>query len=153
MSTRGRKRPPPMTPEESRLLDGVLSASEAKRLENVIASDPERTDALDTYREAMAVWRDDSTRLDVDPDSMADRVLAAVGATQGGGQATLPTWYAVAAMLLIGIGVIGTAAVQGSRTARSRAPSANVPSITDALIHSIATDRALPASGSLPEGK
>ncbi len=150
MSSRGRKRPPAMTPEESRLLDGTLPADEAKRLENLIASDPQRADALDTYREAMDVWRDDAGRIDLDPDEIADQVLAAVGGSQGGGAAALPTWYAVAAMLLIGIGVIGTAAVRGSHARTPQRSSSPVASMEEALLDALADERMFPG---LQEGK
>lgn len=141
MSTRGRKRPPQMTPDESRLIDGTLPPEEAKRLELLIASDPDRADALADYREAIDVWREDANRAPVDAAGMADGVLAALGEGESGGAATLPTWYAVAAMFLIGIGVIGTAAVRGKHAVAPHKSTAPVASLEEALLDSIADER------------
>ncbi len=126
MTTRGRKRPPAMTPEESRFLDGTLPPEEAKRLEREIAADPERTDALNAYRESMGLWRDDAERTPASPPDMADRVLAALDRGQGGGSASIPTWYAVAAMLMISVGVLGTAFSRNIRPKRVLPPSASI---------------------------
>ncbi|MDJ0974320.1 MAG: hypothetical protein QNJ98_07675 [Planctomycetota bacterium] len=126
MSTRGPKRPPALTPEESRFLDGTLPPEEAKRLEREIAADPARSDALASYRRAVGLWRDDAERGAVAPEQIADKVLAAVGRGEAGGAAGIPTWYAVAAMLMISVGVLGTAFSQNLRPKRVLPPASSI---------------------------
>lgn len=137
MSTRGPKRPPALTPEESRFLDGTLPPEEASRLERELAADPSRSDALASYRQAIDLWRDDTERTAVPPGRMADRVLAAVGRPESGGAAIIPTWYAVAAMLMISVGVLGTAFSKQLRPKRVLPPTASIPGT---LIESLVDD-------------
>ncbi len=99
--------------EESRYLDGELPDETARRMENRLAADPDATDRVEAYRDAMDLWRDDVQRTAqrVDPEALADRIVAAARS----GPSQLPIaqsraapWYAAAALLLIGIGITGT---------------------------------------------
>lgn len=134
-----------LTPDESRLLDGVLPAAQARRLENQIAADPHRAEGLRRDREAAGLWRDDAQRTAADfvddPDVLADRVLAltAQGPSRGERRHRLMTRlglvgdgeladrtvmrYAAAAVVLMAIGIGGTWLVRANRaTARTIAP-------------------------------
>lgn len=134
-----------LTPEESRLLDGVLPAAQARRLENQIAADPHRAAQLAEDREAARAWKDDAERTAAaivdDPDVMADRVLALaaqgpsaserrrrlltrLGLTSESGLSDGTVMrYAAAAVLLMAIGIGGTWMVRANRaTAGTSAP-------------------------------
>jgi len=145
MKARGRTRPPALTPDESRLLDGALPPAEAARLERLIASDPDRADALAVDRGAMDLWREEARAASaVDsstlaPEELAERVVATLDPRARGAR-PISTAYAVAAMLLIGIGLVGTAAARAARVSEARAQAAPRASIEAALLDSIADE-------------
>lgn len=111
------------TREESRWIDGVLDEASARRLEASLATDPERATRLRDYRDAMDLWRDDADRAaeGFDTRRVADQVLAGRGlaAERAARQARR---YAVAAVLLIGLGLVGASAVGPRRAEAGRAP-------------------------------
>ncbi len=136
-------RKPPLTPEEARYLDGTLSEEERRAFEARLEKDPARAAALAEDRGAMALWKDDArgTASALDVDALADQVLASVRA----GRPTtahvgFPKAYAIAAMLLITIGAVGTLMVRSGRTPTEGA----MPSRIEAsLIEAMADDPAL----------
>ena len=135
-----------LTPEESRLLDGVLPAAQKRRLENQIAADPHRAAQLAKDREAARLWKDDAERTAAaiidDPNVMADRVLAlaAQGPSRGERRRRLLSRlgltgesglndgtvmrYAAAAVVLMAIGIGGTWLVRTNRAKAVTAPPA-----------------------------
>ncbi len=127
MSSRGRDKPPALTPEESRYLDGQLPPDDARHLEHVLAADSQRRAALDLDREAVALWRDDVargqlSRGDLTDHDLADRVLA--GIARGRPAIVAPEapaggrWYAAAAAALIVVGIAGTVITRAERRDR-----------------------------------
>lgn len=136
-------RKPPLTPEEARFLDGTLSGEERRALEAELARDPARAAALEEDRGAMALWKDDarSTAASLDMDALADQVLASVRAGRPTpAQVGFPRAYAIAAMLLITVGAVGTLLVRGSHSPTGDA----MPSRIEAsLIEAMADDPAL----------
>ena len=127
-------KPSDLTPEDSRYLDDVLPAAQARRVAHQIASDPQRADRMQAHRDAAAVWQDDAQRIAAsvvgDPEGFADRVLALTAqgpsskerrrrfASRLGlvseGDGTLAR-YAAAALVLMAIGVGGTWMVRAHR--------------------------------------
>ena len=135
------KQPPPrLTPDESRLIDGLLSGEAARRVERQVAADPGRRDAMARERAALGLWVEDARRARLDEDALTARVLAAVedapqAAGRGTGGAAGRRWgevlspraaitYAAAAVLLIGVGLAGTFLVQQQRNDAVASPDA-----------------------------
>ena len=133
---------PPLTPEEARLLDGTLSDEARAALEAQLAEDPARAKALAGDRAAMALWKDDARAQaeGIDVGALAEQVVASVKAGRvAAPRLTFPRAYAVAAMLLIAIGAVGTLVTRSGAS-----PAASVPSAIEAsLIEAIADDPAL----------
>lgn len=124
---------PHLTPEESRWLDGTLPADAARRLERQLAADPRRRAALESYRASMDIWRADArggpASDDTFLDGLADEIIASPAPS---GSSPRPVrlheetprfagLYAAAALLLVGVGLVGTLWVQ---TRRAEAQSA-----------------------------
>ena len=122
-----RNRPPEgLTPDESRYVDGEMSAREARSMEHRLAADPARADRVAAWRDSMDLWRDDAQRTAAtvagDPDALVDRILAD-GAVSNRLADREPRrisphvarWYAAAAVLLMAIGVTGTWMAQPPR--------------------------------------
>jgi anti-sigma factor RsiW len=136
-------RKPPLTPEEARYLDGTLSDAERRAFEATLEKDPARAAALREDLGALALWKDDAraqaTALDL--DALADQVLASVRAGRPTpAQVGFPKAYAIAAMLLITIGAVGTLVVRGTQSPREGV----MPSRIEAsLIEAMADDPAL----------
>lgn len=134
-----RNRPPEgLTPQESRYVDGEMSAQEARSMEHRLAADPARADRVAAWRDTMDLWRNDAQRAATtvasDPDALVDRILADRSVSNGladrGPRRISPhvaRWYAAAAVLLMAVGVTGTWMAQ---TPRAPAPSTR-PQVAD----------------------
>jgi len=111
------------TREESLWLDGRLDEASALRLEARLAEDPERAARLETYRETMGLWRDDTDRLaeGLDTRRLVDEVLAGRGLRAERDERRARR-YAAAAVLLIGLGLAGASAVGPRRAEAGRTP-------------------------------
>lgn len=125
--------PPPerLSLEESRYLDGELSAQEARAMEHRLAANPAQAARLEAWRDGMDHWRDDAHRAgSLDPDALVDAILHPGNLHPGNLHGAEPTlsnagpnalgrerwavspyagrWYAAAAALLMAVGVGGT---------------------------------------------
>lgn len=150
MSSRGRKKPPALTPEESRHLDGQLPPDEARTLEHHLAADPDRSEALARYRDAMDVWRDDVTRGAPADDDLAERVLASIeaGRPASGSAPTVARWYAAAAAALIAVGIGGTVIAREARTPAPVSRTADLDELGPQLIEGFVFDHVMwPSEG------
>ena len=133
--------PAPLTAEESRYLDGVLSPERMRRMEHLLAADPDRADRVRAWKEWMARWREDCQRVtqaneahdepaeegsSARVDVIVSAALAAAPAVEQGREPTSPTpsgWsvpahvarrYAAAALLLMALGLVGYVATHST---------------------------------------
>lgn len=145
MSSRGRKKPPALTPEESRHLDGQLPSEDARTLEHHLAADPDRSEALALYREAMDVWRDDVAHRASADDDLADRVLASIesGRPPSTSAPAAARWYAAAAAALIAVGIGGTVITRASRAPEPVTRTADLDELGPQLIEGFVFDRVM----------
>ena len=99
--------------DESRYVDGELGADEARRLEAQLEQDPRVAERLDAWQDAMALWRDDASRLSTSFDAAGTTaaVLANIHGQDAGADTSLAALrrYAAAAVLLLGLGTAGAA--------------------------------------------
>ena len=92
-----------------------------------MSRDRSHEDPFDDLQDAMDLWREDAQRaaegIDIHGD-LADRVVAdALRRPQLVSEAPAGAlWYAAAAVLLIGVGIVGTLAVRQAAPARGDAP-------------------------------
>lgn len=160
-----RSETPHLTPEESRWLDGTLPADAARRLERQLAADPRRRAALERYRESMAVWRDDaractqtgSTDQESSLDGLADEILANSASAEPSRRPVRPReetprfagLYAAAALLLVGVGLVGTLWVQ-TRRAEAQSVRPDFKDVNTHLFEEIARSPQLYLDRSIP---
>ena len=104
------------TRDESRYADGELDADSAARLEARLRKEPDRARRIEAWQEAMDLWRDDVGRQVAasDPAAVTDRVIRSLGeapdiAPDPG--SVKARRYAVAALILLGLGLVGSAAL------------------------------------------
>lgn len=147
--------------EESRYLDGELPPEEMRRLERELAADPDRAARLASYRDAVGLWKQDVERRTaiVDEAALADRVMASIASGSSRALTSLPPaaprWVAAAAVLLIGIGVAGTAMVHKSRSAAANQESRELQELSfmsEAMVQMIVNDPARQPSTSMLNG-
>lgn len=156
-----RSETPHLTPEESRWLDGTLPADAARRLERQLAADPRRRAALERYRESMGAWRDDARRGLADQDSfldgLADQILANSASAEPSRRPVRPReetprfagLYAAAALLLVGVGLVGTLWVQ-TRRAEAQSVRPDFKDVNTHLFEEIARSPQLYLDRSIP---
>ncbi len=127
--------PSPLTAEESRYLDGALSPERLRRMERLLAADPDRADRVRAWNEWMTRWREDcraaaptddvyhtrvdqivGAALDAAPSSESiatmntERLAEAQGSSSGWSvPAHVARRYAAAALLLMALGLVGYA--------------------------------------------
>ncbi len=134
-----------LTADEARRLDGTLPADDARRLDRVLAADPERARRLRRDRAALDLWIDE-TRAEASGrvDHLAERVLARI--ESGGptrrrelrgaiGEVLAPRvalGYAAAALVLIGVGLVGTWVLRHDRAEAVLPPSGTSPTGAEA---------------------
>ncbi len=98
------------TREESRYADGRVDGEARRRLERRLAEDPRRRERLESWQEAMDLWRED-TRIASSrfaPPRLAARILDGRGGTRQG--TNRAAWrYAAAAVILLATGLVGSA--------------------------------------------
>ncbi len=145
--------------EESRYLDGELPPEDMRRFERELAADPDRAARLDAYRDAMGLWKQDVERRTamVDEDALADRVMASISS----GEALellrplAPRWMTAAAVLLIGVGVIGTTVVRSQRAGAAQASQKleKLSFMSEAMVEMMAADPAFQPSTMLNGGR
>ena len=138
--------PQGLTPDESRYLDGEMTADEQRSMEHRLKADPARAAMLGAWRDAMDVWRDDTARaaadLTADPDALADRILAGLeDQPLAGRRAVSPViarWYAAAAGVLMAIGITGTILAQPTASGDRPAAEPHVAEIEDLFLEMVA---------------
>ena len=145
--------------EESRYLDGELPPEDMRRLKRELAADPGRAARLASYRDAVGLWKQDVERRTavVDEDALADRVMASIssGSALKSLRPVAPRWVAAAAVLLIGIGIVGTSVVRTQRSdGGDQEPRKlqELSSIAEAVGQMMAADPALQPSTSMLNG-
>ena len=107
------------TREDSRYVDERLGGAARAHYEHGLASDPIRRERLERWRTAMDLWREDAAGLAgaLDAGSLTRRVLA--GRPTFDEALRRAAWrYAAAAVLLLGVGLAGSAAL-GPHPARA----------------------------------